>query len=239
MKRLRIPALLAFVATTFGACAAGDSNFTNLVASGDITAAGNLAVTGTTALTGAPTVTGDLSLEGGAGALTMTTASSSVLVTDNSATGLVLGSTGVLNLLTMVTTDNAEQLIVTGGLQVNTTAVTGAVTLGADECGNVMMTTAAIDTATVTLPATVAGCVYTLMYTGADGGALLDISPNASDAIHGSCTLAASVLEFNGTDDNDIGLTKATANTGDTITLAGDGTEGWYVTTCTGIWANN
>ena len=126
-----------------------------------------------------------------------------------------------------------------GGQTQATATISDTDTLVAADCGIPQLVTAGIDTKTITLPATIDGCVYTFMYTGADGGALLDISPNASDAIHGSCTLAASVLEFNGTDDNDIGLTKATANTGDTITLLGDGSAGWYVTTCTGIWANN
>lgn len=130
-------------------------------------------------------------------------------------------------------------LSVAGGTVASTGSITTTTTLTAADCGEIQFVTAGIDTKSITLPATSAGCVYTFMYVGADGGALLDISPNASDAVHGSCTLAASVLEFSGTDDADIGLTKATANTGDTITLAGDGTEGWYVTTCTGIWANN
>lgn len=130
-------------------------------------------------------------------------------------------------------------LTVNGGQTPATGSITDTTALAAADCGEVQFTTAGIDTKTITLPATIAGCEYTIMYVGADGGALVDVSPNASDAIHGSCTLAASVVEFSGTDDADIGLTKATANTGDTITLVGDGTEGWYVKTCTGIWANN
>lgn len=127
----------------------------------------------------------------------------------------------------------------TGGVTESTQSIADTDILVAADCGDTLFVTAGIDTKTITLPATIAGCEYTFMYVGADGGALLDISPNSADAVHGSCTLAGSVVEFNGTADNDIGLTKLTANTGDTITLMGDGTEGWYVTTCTGIWANN
>jgi hypothetical protein len=36
-----------------------------------------------------------------------------------------------------------------------------------------------------------------------------------------------------------VGFTKATINTGDTMTMIGDGGEGWYVTACAGIAANN
>jgi hypothetical protein len=65
-------------------------------------------------LTPATTITGDLTLNGGAGALTFGAASSSVVVPDDSATGLVLGSTGLLNLLTLDTQDGTEKLMVTG-----------------------------------------------------------------------------------------------------------------------------
>lgn len=65
-------------------------------------------------LTPATTVSGDLTLNGGAGALTFGAASSSVVVPDNSATALVAGSTGMLNLLTLDTRDGVEKLMVTG-----------------------------------------------------------------------------------------------------------------------------
>lgn len=142
------------------------------------------------------------------------------------------------NLLTFDTT-TAATLLFEPGVRFSSITITGALTLDTDDCGKTLYVTAGIDTATITLPATVDGCEYRVVYTGADGGALLDISPAAADAIHGSCTLAASVLEFNGTDDNDVGLTKTTANTSDTITLLGDGSAGWYTQSCTGIWANN
>lgn len=56
----------------------------------------------------------DLSLSGGAGALTLTDSASSIVMPDNDATALLAGSTGRLNLLTLDTTDNAEKLIITG-----------------------------------------------------------------------------------------------------------------------------
>jgi hypothetical protein len=185
------------------------------------------------------TLTGDLTAGGGAGAVTFSDSASSIVVPDDDSTALLVGSTGLLNGMTYDSTDDAENVAFATGVVMNTVSVTGATTLDKSDCGKTMMVTAGIDAASITLPATVDGCRLEFMYVGADGGALLDISPNASDAVHGSCTLAASVVEFSGTDDADIGLTKATANTGDTITLMGDGTEGWYVLACAGIWANN
>jgi signal peptide peptidase SppA len=60
------------------------------------------------------TLTGDLTLDGGANALTFGAASSSILTTDNSATGLLMGSTGHLNTVTLDTRDGAEGVIVNG-----------------------------------------------------------------------------------------------------------------------------
>lgn len=117
--------------------------------------------------------------------------------------------------------------------------VTGSDTLTRADCGKTILVTAGIDGSSITLPATIEGCVLTFVYTGADGGALLDISPNSADGVHGSCTLASSVLELSGTDDADFGFTKATINTGDTVTIVGDGSVGWFITACTGILANN
>jgi len=70
-------------------------------------------------LTPATAITGDLTLNGGAGALTFGAASSSVVVPDNSATALVLGSTGLLDLITLDTQDGVEKVVIGGDLQVN------------------------------------------------------------------------------------------------------------------------
>ena len=94
------------------------------------------------------------------------------------------------------------------------------------------------DAVIITLPPTVVGLIYTFVCTAADGGALISVSPAAADAIHGSVVLAASVLEFAGADDKDIQLTKNTQNTGDYITLVGDGVVGWFVVAAVGIWAS-
>jgi len=114
--------------------------------------------------------------------------------------------------------------------------LTTSQTLDTADSGKVFLI--ATDSLTITLPATEAGLVYTFINSGADGNNIITISPNASDAIHGTVTLAGSVVEFSGSDDADIVNTKATANTGDMIQLIGDGSAGWYSTMSQGIWAN-
>ena len=143
----------------------------------------------------------------------------------------------------LMTFDNGSSTAV--GMKVGVfNDVTGADSLGLADCGRVTSVTAGIDTFTITLPDTLtvgAGCEYTISYNGANGGALVDISPldSTADGIYGSCTVAAAVVSFSGTDDADIGLTKATGLKGDWIKLVSDGLNGWYVIGCEGIWANN
>ncbi|HIK66632.1 MAG TPA: hypothetical protein EYF95_01530 [Flavobacteriales bacterium] len=116
------------------------------------------------------------------------------------------------------------------------TTVSANTTLTQADSGGVFLV--GTDALTITLPATVAGVDYTIVNTMADAGNLLTISPNASDGIHGTATLAATVVQFSGTDDADISLTKATGFTGNFIRLVGDGSVGWMVVGSSGIWAN-
>lgn len=95
----------------------------------------------------------------------------------------------------------------------------------------------ATDNMVFTLPSATAGLCYTFTNTGADGAAKISISPAAADAIHGTITLAASVVELSGTDNKDLINTKATATTGNSVTIFSDGTD-WYVLNSTGIWAS-
>ena len=124
----------------------------------------------------------------------------------------------------------------TSNVRPSVTTITGNTTLTQADSGGVFLV--ATDAIAVTLPATVAGVTYAFVNTGADGGNIITISPNAADGIHGTVTLAGSVVEFSGTDDADIANTKATANTGDFIRLVGDGSVGWMVVGSSGIWAN-
>lgn len=130
-----------------------------------------------------------------------------------------------------------------GGSTASINSVTGTDSLTSADCGRITTVTAGIDTHTITLPeaSTVIGCKFKIVYVGASGGALVDISPLDSDAdgIIGSCTLAASVVSFSGTADADIGLTKATSLIGDWIELTAVSASQYAVTGCQGIWANN
>ena len=198
---------------------------------------------GNTQLDEALAVTGDVTISGAAGALTFGAASSSVVTTDNSATGLDIGSTGLTNAIRVVTTDDAEYVQFQGVAGASTAIVGANVTLDASDCGKWHTISAAFDSFLITLPALTAvptGCVLTFHYIGANGGALVDITPNAVDGIEGGCTLAASVVTFSGTDDADVGLTKATILKGDTITITDIGdADDWYASRIQGICANN
>lgn len=112
-----------------------------------------------------------------------------------------------------------------------------ATTLTADDSGKTILMPA-IDNTVISLPATEAGVWYQFIYTGADAGAKISISPVADDAIHGTITLAATVVELGGVDNKDLILTKATATTGNSVKLVADGSAGWYVVNSTGIWAS-
>ena len=115
-----------------------------------------------------------------------------------------------------------------------------ATTLTHEDSGKTILMPA-IDNTVITLPAAAAtevGTTFQFIYTGADGGAKISISPAAADAIHGTITLAATVVELGGVDNKDLILTKATATTGNSVKLVADGSAGWYVVNSTGIWAS-
>ena len=113
--------------------------------------------------------------------------------------------------------------------------VTANKTLTAEDSGKVFL--CGTDNVVFTLPATVAGLKYTFINTGADGAAKISISPVAADAIHGTTNASTNVV-LSGVDDKDAINTKATATTGDNISIVGDGSVGWYVVGCHGIWAS-
>lgn len=112
------------------------------------------------------------------------------------------------------------------------------------DCGAVIAT--ATDNGIVELPAAAsgnAGCMLTLINTGADGAALVRFSPAAADGIYGSCVGttgagAATVVQSGGVDNKDLNNTKATANKGDRATLVSDGSTGWLIVECVGEWAS-
>lgn len=64
--------------------------------------------------TGAVGPSGDLTLSSGAGALTFSGSSASVVLPDNSATSLLMGSTGQLGLMTFDTANGTETVVING-----------------------------------------------------------------------------------------------------------------------------
>lgn len=82
----------------------------------------------------------------------------------------------------------------------------------------------------ITLPATAAGLWYRIVLAaaGLSAGTGLSISPNASDKIMGN--------GFTSVDNKDAILAGAGDREGDSITLAADGVDGWYIVAVTGTW---
>lgn len=81
----------------------------------------------------------------------------------------------------------------------------------------------------ITLPATVAGLMITAVVETASATTGLSLSPNASDKIMGTGITAA--------DDKDLINTAATDAVGDSVTLIGDGVDGWWIVNLIGTWA--
>lgn len=177
-----------------------------------------------------------VTIGGNAGALTFTGTTASVLVKDNTAAALSIGSAGATDALVLDSQNGVENFTFGVGVVVGTTTITGVITLDESDCGKIHFVTAGADDDIITLPSTLAGCVLTFVYTGADAGCQLEITPTASDKIQGNCTLAASIVTFSGADNGDVELDKSNSLTGDNITLVGDGVDGWFVKDCSGIW---
>lgn len=111
------------------------------------------------------------------------------------------------------------------------------VTLSIADCDKTF--TIATDGKAFTLPATIKGCELTFINAGADGNNIIKITPDAADQIFGSITLASSILKIATSAGESINNTKTTAKRGDSITLIGDGTDGWYIQRPTGIWGED
>ena len=82
------------------------------------------------------------------------------------------------------------------------------------------------------------GSKLTFINSGADGTAIITISPDEDDAIFGTIANAAADSVSGGVDDKDFINTKATANQGDRITLMSNGVSGWFIVEGVGIWAS-
>lgn len=98
-----------------------------------------------------------------------------------------------------------------------------AVTLTAADSGKIYRINVA--DCVVTLPSTAEGLSYTFVVDTVSATTGCSISPAAADNING------------GTDDKDLINTAATDVKGDSVTVVGDGSEGWVTTSMHGIWA--
>lgn len=99
----------------------------------------------------------------------------------------------------------------------------------------------ATDALVYTLPAITAdnlGIEIVFRNTGADGAAILTVSPNAIDAIHGTVANAAADSVSAGALNKDFINTKATANKGDYVRLTAVALTEWYISGGVGIWAS-
>ena len=131
-----------------------------------------------------------------------------------------------------ITLPNATGTVaLTSGGVSSYTLDTDNVTLTSADCGEVHAI--ATDAKVYTLPSTVAGCVFTFINAGAATAVLLSIDPAAADKIGGSCD----AVNIAGVDGEKFNNTKASSIKGDSATLIGDGVDGWYITACNGVWA--
>ncbi len=81
----------------------------------------------------------------------------------------------------------------------------------------------------MTLPSTAAGLTYTFIVHTVSSSTGAQIDPASADAIHGA-GLAS-------TDNKDLINTPGTDAEGDSVTIVGDGVDGWWITAINGTWA--
>lgn len=80
-----------------------------------------------------------------------------------------------------------------------------------------------------TLPSTAEGLVFTFVTKVASAGVGTSVSPAAADKIMGAGVTAA--------DNKDLINSGASDVVGDSVTIVGDGLDGWFVLSTTGTWA--
>ena len=81
----------------------------------------------------------------------------------------------------------------------------------------------------VTMPATAKGLTYTFIVHTVSATTGAQIDPAAADAIMGNGLTSV--------DDKDLINTAATDAEGDSVTVVGDGADGWWITAINGTWA--
>ena len=124
-------------------------------------------------------------------------------------------------------------------VKVGTAHADGA-TLTVAESGQIFIEN--VDGATVTLPPTQKGLMYTFIW-GGSATETFNISPNASDKILGSiidsnaiATIVEGASNGAGADNKDLQLDSG-SGVGDRVTLLGDGDAGWIIVEGIGSWA--
>lgn len=93
-----------------------------------------------------------------------------------------------------------------------------------------------VDAKTVTLPPTKKGLRFSFVNIGDAGNNIVKVSPASVDGISGT----VGSVSFDGTVNKAAQNTKATAKTGDSITIVGTGVTGpkaWIITSGIGVWA--
>lgn len=96
-----------------------------------------------------------------------------------------------------------------------------------EESGTVFVATAA--DVEFTLPTTAAGLWYTFVFKVPSAGTGGQVSPRSTDKIMGNGFTSA---------DNKAAINSgATDREGDSITVVGDGLDGWFIVNLTGTWA--
>jgi N-acetylmuramoyl-L-alanine amidase CwlA len=119
--------------------------------------------------------------------------------------------------------------------RVTQNTVTGSQDVNANQAGEEF--NVATDALVITLPQITSnnlGMEFLFRNTGADGNNIITISPNASDAIHGTVGSVSS----GGVDNKDWINTKATANKGDWCKIKAVALTDWYLTGGDGVWAS-
>lgn len=121
--------------------------------------------------------------------------------------------------------------------------LTATATLTPTSCGAVVGV--GTDSLTFTLPTgPTAGqppCIIQFANTGTAGNNIIRIASNGSSVFAGTCFSGAAIAGtiISSAVGSTLTNTKATAKTGDTVTLVSAGTTTWLVTNCTGTWASN
>jgi ribose 5-phosphate isomerase RpiB len=127
------------------------------------------------------------------------------------------------------------------GLQIGTAGIggltaslqtTGTIAIADDSVQVGKYCTVSADAQTLTLPAVVIGASFIIVNIADDGGALLTISPNASDKFLVDIAGAA------GTNNKDIINTKATQKKYDYVHLIGAHADGWLIHDIRGTWVD-